>query len=657
MGKKVENKLKEVAIAFTKKIFGIKVRNSIKIFIFKHPYISFRENPLQRQKYRKELAEILEKHKDAKGIIIYPAISDWNMPLTQRFNHLAVTFSRSGYLFFYGTHNLRYDNVKGFEKISDNLYLTNQMEALKDIKDPILYITWAANSFYTRVYKAKKIIYDFVDDLEMFPLIGNKIYKCHDELLDKADIIPVTASRLLDKIKDKRPDAFLSHNAVMFDIWHLGNKKVKPDKEMSKLLGKKPIVGYFGSLIESCFDYDLLKYAAKERPNYNFVISGPLDFDTSNDVHRWDRYKNVHFVGTVPKYEDLAERIHFFDVCTVPFVLNHVTQSISPLKLFEYMAAGKPIVTTDMRECKKYKSVLASKSKEDFVKNLDEAMKLKDDRSFNELVLKEARENTWEARTEKIVELLEDSENKRKKVSILGVGVDCLTFDESADRALKAAKSGEGFFVVTANAEILFKGAKDKALNKIYEKADMVTADGSGVVLAGKILGKVLPERVAGADLAEELIKRGEKDGLTFYFLGATDEILENAVKNMRKKYPKLKIVGYQTGGPCTLDGSFEDDEKILREIQSLKPNFVFVGLGCPKQENWIVANKAKLGAVCIGVGGTFRYWSGVEKRAPRFIQNIHMEGVYRLTQDPRRFRRFLVLPKFFYSVMKERVS
>ncbi len=647
--------MKELAITLSKKIFGIKVRNSIKVFISKHPYLTGRENYFEKKKYKAELQNILKEHKDVKGIIIYPSISDWNMPLTQRFNHLARTFSRAGYLFFYGTHNLRYDKVNGFEKIERNLYLTNQLEALRDIKDQILYLTWAANSFYTRRYKAKSIIYDFVDDLEMFPLIGNKIYKCHNELLEKATIIPVTASRLFDSIKDKRPDAFLSHNAVLFDVWHLSDKNIKPDKEMKNLVGKKPLIGYFGSLIESCFDYNLLKYAAKARPEYDFAISGPLDFDTSNSVHKWSDYPNIHFIGTVPKYEDLAERIHFFDVCTVPFVLNEVTQSISPLKLFEYMAAGKPIVTTDMRECKKYKSVLVAKTKEEFVKNLDRAIKLKDDPKFQTLVLKEAKENTWEVRTREIIKQLEAQ--KKRRHSILGVGVDPHSFSESVEKAMNAARERKGFFVVTANAEIVSKGAKDEALNDIFAQADMVTADGSGVVLAGKILGKHFPERVGGADLAEALIREGSKEGLSFYFLGATKDILDKAVKNIRAKYPHVKITGYRDGGVCSLDGNFEKNSEIIQEIKSLKPNFIFVGLGCPKQERWIVRHKEELGAVCIGLGGTFRYWSGIERRAPKFIQKMYMEGVWRLIQNPKRLGRFLALPKFFYNVMKERIG
>lgn len=656
MGHKVgRNQMKELAIKLSKKLFGIKVRNSLKIFICKHPYLTGREHHFEKKKNRAELQKILDKHKDAKGIIIYPSISDWNMPLTQRFNHLAITLSKADYLFFYGTHNLRYDKVNGFEKIERNLYLTNQLEVLKDIKDPILYLTWPANSFYTKRYKTKSIIYDYVDDLEMFPLIGNKIYKCHDELLKKADIIPVTASRLLDGIKVERPDAFLSHNAVLFDVWHLTDKKVKPDSEMKKLVGKKPIIGYFGSLIESCFDYDLLKYMAKARPDYNFVISGPLDFDTSNDEHKWQDYPNIHFVGTVPKYEDLAKRVHFFDVCIVPFALNEVTQSISPLKLFEYMAAGKPIVTTDMRECKKYKSVLASKTKGEFVENLDKAIKLKDDPKFQSLVLKEAKENTWQARTKVIIEHLEASQKKR--YSVLGVGVDRYSFDEVTERALEAARTKKGFFVVTANAEIVSKGAKDSELNDIFAQADMVTADGSGVVLAGKILGKKFPERITGVDLAERLIVEGTKEGLTFYFLGETEEILKKTVQNIRQKYPNVKIVGYESGGVCNLDGQFEKDSEIIAEIKRLRPDFIYVGVGCPKQERWIVKNKEKLGAVCIGLGGTFKYWSGTEKRAPKVIQKMYLEGVWRLIQSPSRFGRFLVLPKFFYNVIKERIS
>ncbi len=400
--------MKEKLIVIFKKIFGIKVRNSLKVFIFKHPYLLGREPFLKKEGYKRELKKILEKHKNVKGIIIYPSISDWNMPLTQRFQHLAVALAKSDYLFFYGTHNLRYDKIEGFKKIGENLYLTNQLEILREIEDPILYITWAANSFYTNKYKYSKLIYDYVDDLEMFPLIGKKIERCHNELLRKADLILVTATRLYDKVKSKRKDAILSPNAVDFDLFQVKNPKV-PASLKKVVTQKKPIIGYSGSLITSCFDYEFLKYAAKNRPNYSFALGGPLDFDQSVKEHNWNRYPNIFFLGTQKRYEDLAACFHFFDVCIIPFKLNKVTQSISPLKLFEYMAAGKPIVTTDMRECRKYQSVLAAKTKEEFVKFLDRALKLKNDSHYKELLLKEAKENTWEARANQIIQALENN--------------------------------------------------------------------------------------------------------------------------------------------------------------------------------------------------------------------------------------------------------
>lgn len=397
--------MKEKFIILFKKIFGIRARNSLKVFIFKHPYLLGRESFFKKDLYQKELGAILEKHQNTKGIIIYPSISDWNMPLTQRFQHLATALANSGYLFFYGTHNLRYDKIEGFKKIGKNLYLTNQLEVLKDIRNPILYITWAANGFYARKYKHSKLIYDYVDDLEMFPLLGGKIYKYHEDLIKKADLVLVTANRLYNKIKDRRKDAILSPNAVNFDIFQVKNPKI-PTVLKSVVAAKKPIIAYSGSLIKNCFDYDLLKYAAVKRPNYNFALNGPCDFDQSSKEHNWQNYPNIFFLGTQKKYEDLANCFYFFDVCIVPFKLNKVTQSISPLKLFEYMAAGKPIVTTDMRECKKYQSVLAAKGKEEFVRFLDKALKLKNDSQYKKILLGEAKENTWEARALDIIKAL-----------------------------------------------------------------------------------------------------------------------------------------------------------------------------------------------------------------------------------------------------------
>ncbi len=236
--------------------------------------------------------------------------------------------------------------------------------------------------------------------------------------------------------------------------------------------------------------------------------------------------------------------------------------------------------------------------------------------------------------------------------------MDSISKTEAHKKIKEAVFKKQPYFIVTANVENIYKAYKNPKLNKVFEKADIVTADGAGVLLAGKIIGSHFLERITGVDLSEELFKIGEKEDFRFYFLGTLPEILEKAVKNLRKRYPKLKIVGYQSGGSCSEDGYFDNDENIVKDIKNLKPNFVLVGLGCPKQEHWIQRHKDKFGAVCIGIGGSFDFWSGKEKRAPKLVQKAGLEWFYRLVQNPSlRFKRFFVLPKFFYLIFKEKIS
>lgn len=246
---------------------------------------------------------------------------------------------------------------------------------------------------------------------------------------------------------------------------------------------------------------------------------------------------------------------------------------------------------------------------------------------------------------------------KRKRHSVLGVPVDSISKAELYKEIECFLAKGDLYFIVTANIENIYKAYRNPKLNEVFKKANVVTCDGMGVVLAGKLIGSHFQERITGVDLSEELFKVGEKKDFRFYFLGDLTEILEKAAKNIKKKYPKLQIVGYQSGGACSEEGIFEKDKKIIEEIKKTKPNFVIVGLGCPKQENWIQKHKNELGAVCMGVGGAFNFWADQEKRAPKFVQNLGFEWFFRLAQKPSRFKRVLVLPKFFYYIFKERVK
>lgn len=241
-----------------------------------------------------------------------------------------------------------------------------------------------------------------------------------------------------------------------------------------------------------------------------------------------------------------------------------------------------------------------------------------------------------------------DNARKKNRASILGIGVDCLTLEAAKNAICERWGSNAGVFhVVTANAEMIFRSSRDRELARIIENAGMVTADGAGVVLASRILGYSLPERVAGYDLMVRCLQEAADSGAPVYFLGAQPQVLVQAVEKAQKRFPGLNIAGSHHGY-----FQEEDEEEIVREICSLKPCLLLVALGVPKQEKWIFRNRRKLPpCVAIGVGGSFDVLAGKATRAPLWMQRAGLEWLYRLAKEPARIGRAAVLPAFFFQV------
>ncbi|MBM4379992.1 MAG: glycosyltransferase, partial [Deltaproteobacteria bacterium] len=164
-----------------------------------------------------------------------------------------------------------------------------------------------------------------------------------------------------------------------------------------------PVVGYFGALAK-WFDYDLVRHLARARPEYRLVLIGP-DYDGSLKASSVSDLSNVTCLGPID-YRLLPRYAQHFDVSTIPFVLNDITASTSPIKLFEYMALGHPIVTTNMPECRKYRSALIAHSREEFVEQVDRALALRGDESYLKVLRDEASSNTWKSKAEEISRLL-----------------------------------------------------------------------------------------------------------------------------------------------------------------------------------------------------------------------------------------------------------
>ena len=197
-----------------------------------------------------------------------------------------------------------------------------------------------------------------------------------------------------------------------------------------------------------------------------------------------------------------------------------------------------------------------------------------------------------------------------------------------------------GTHVVTLNAEMSMQAEQNPALSNAIQQAELVIPDGAGVVLYLKLLFHQQVQRCPGIELAESLLQNTEA---RVFFYGGAPEVAAKAAEMWRQKVPDLKIVGTQHGYI-----SPEEAEQFQQTLSQLQPQLILVGLGVPRQELWIAQNRYLCpNATWIGVGGSFDIWAGTKSRAPAWLANNNLEWLYRLYQEPWRWRRMLALPQF----------
>ena len=215
------------------------------------------------------------------------------------------------------------------------------------------------------------------------------------------------------------------------------------------------------------------------------------------------------------------------------------------------------------------------------------------------------------------------------RTEILGVGFDDLTLAEAV-AAGRALLDGQGcHYVVTPNPELVNTARADPAFREALNGADLV-----------------LP---AGIDFAAGLMAEMAREGRRLYLLGAKPGVAQAAARNLEAKYPGLNICGVH-------DGYFQDDGPVVEDIRSAAADAVFVCLGAPKQEFWMVKNGPATGAKLLaGLGGSLDVFAGVTERAPEAWQKLGLEWLYRLTREPRRIGRMAKLPLFLVSALAAR--
>ena len=203
--------------------------------------------------------------------------------------------------------------------------------------------------------------------------------------------------------------------------------------------------------------------------------------------------------------------------------------------------------------------------------------------------------------------------------------------------------------VVTINPEIAWKATQNADLREAINEADLVVPDGIGVVIAAKLKGFALPERVAGFDLMQHLLALAAEKGYRVYLLGAAPGVAQQAAAVACTKYPRLQIVG------CS-DGYFDAvrEHELIQEIAQADVDLLFCALGPPRPaEQWIKRHKTVLSVgLAMGVGGSFNVMAGHEARAPIWMQRLGLEWLHRVIADPKRFGRLAAIPKFLWRVI-----
>lgn len=232
---------------------------------------------------------------------------------------------------------------------------------------------------------------------------------------------------------------------------------------------------------------------------------------------------------------------------------------------------------------------------------------------------------------------------------ILGVPVDPLTMDDVLARVAEAIGRRTRLQIGVVNAAKVVNMRRDPALREDVLSSDLILADGIAVVWAGRLLGRRLPERVAGIDLMHAMLRRGSQHGWRFYCLGATREVLERVVLRIAQEYPGACVAGHR-------DGYFKDaeEEQLAADIAAARADVLLVAMTSPKKEKFLARWSDTLGIpVCHGVGGSFDVMAGKVDRAPETWQRLGLEWLYRVKQEPGRlWRRYLVTNTLFCGML-----
>jgi N-acetylglucosaminyldiphosphoundecaprenol N-acetyl-beta-D-mannosaminyltransferase len=252
------------------------------------------------------------------------------------------------------------------------------------------------------------------------------------------------------------------------------------------------------------------------------------------------------------------------------------------------------------------------------------------------------------------------SPSSRERVNVLGYDVSRLGLQESVARALAFLSRRCCASIVCANPHSLVVAAGDPPFAEALRTADLLLPDGTGIVVAGRLMGTPFAERVAGPDFFRAFSEQASRlGGVSYFFLGSNHQVLDRITARLAAEHPELRVAG-SYAPPFKPEFAPEDDEQMLAAIRAARPDVLWVGMTAPKQEKWIARNRSRIDVpLVVAIGAAFDFYAGTRKRAPAWMCRLGLEWLPRLIREPRRLwrRNVVSTPLFLIRLMQQRLA
>lgn len=311
-------------------------------------------------------------------------------------------------LFIYSPIILPFHKIKMVQKINHLvLWLTLKLLLMiLKFKRPILWTYSPASFSLIGRLNEKLVVYHCVDELSATPAIPTSILEMEKKLLKKADLVLTTSKSLYEKKKVFNQNTYYMPNVADVAHFMTSAENLPIPKDIARI--KHPIIGFIGTIVAYKLDIQLIKYIALTHQDWSIVLIGDVaEGDSKEEIGKLKTMANIFMLGG-KRYEVLPSYIKAFDVCILPNRINEYTQNMFPMKFFEYLATGKPVVLTELPAIKEYSEVCyIAKDKEEFIRHLEQSLRENDEQLINKRI-EIAKKNTWEIRIEEISKLIEE---------------------------------------------------------------------------------------------------------------------------------------------------------------------------------------------------------------------------------------------------------